>query len=351
MTDKWIVTGGCGFLGSNLTASLLADGCDVVVLDALIRVGGQENLQWLRGCAAKPKSGRLSFVQVDVRSRSDVDDAFAKHADGVTTVAHLAGQVAMTTSVERPRYDFEVNVLGAINILEAVRTRLHEAVVLFSSTNKVYGDLADIACDETPTRWALRDLPQGIPETRTLDFHSPYGCSKGAADQYFLDYHRMYGVQSIVFRHSSMYGGRQFSTFDQGWVGWFCQEAIRQRAEAADGKSVVPFTISGDGKQVRDLLVVDDAVACYRMAAMNPKAIGQAFNIGGGFEHNLSLLELFALLQDKLGHTPTFTRLPMRASDQKVFIADIRRAQAVFGWEPKVGVSEGVRRILTWLQK
>ena len=349
MGKTWIVTGGCGFLGSNLTANLLADGIGVVVVDSLRRHGATHNLLWLHQCATQAGSGRLTFVSADVRNRTDIDKLFDVHGTHVEAVAHLAGQVAMTTSIESPRYDFEVNVMGAINVLEAIRTYCPEAVALFSSTNKVYGDLTQLKHVETELRWTLRDFPAGLPESCGLSFHSPYGCSKGAADQYFLDYHRMFGLRTVVFRHSSMYGGRQFSTFDQGWVGWFCQEFLRQKREVSMAGKCAPFTISGDGKQVRDLLWIDDAVACYRQAVQTPKAVGQVFNIGGGMDNSLSLLELFKLLQASLDHVPVFTRVAERASDQRVFVANGLLAQTLLGWGPTVSAREGVGRMLAWL--
>jgi CDP-paratose 2-epimerase len=281
-----------------------------------------------------------------------VDDAFARHAEGATAVAHLAGQVAMTTSIERPRYDFEVNALGAMNVLEAVRERAPDAVAMFSSTNKVYGDLAALRHEETPTRWKLPDHPRGLDETAPLDFHSPYGCSKGAADQYFLDYHRIFGLKTVVFRHSSIYGGRQYATYDQGWVGWFCGEVLRQRREAAAGAAPRPFTVSGDGKQVRVLLHADDLVTCYgRAAAARERCVGRAFNIGGGMENSLSLLELFEALAELTGQRAAFERLPWRASDQKVFVADCTRAKAAFGWEARVTRGAGLARMLEWVER
>jgi CDP-paratose 2-epimerase len=352
VAEKWIVTGGCGFIGSNLAAALLEDGVDVVVLDTLVRLGSSDNLAWLEEKARRPGAGRLVHLRADTRSRTDVDDAFARHARGVTTIAHLAGQVAMTTSIERPRYDFEVNALGALNVLEAVRAFAPGAVAMFSSTNKVYGDLAQLRHVETATRWTLPDRPKGLDETAPLDFHSPYGCSKGAADQYFRDYHRIFGLQTIVFRHSSIYGGRQYATYDQGWVGWFCGEVLRQKREAAAGGPVQPFTVSGDGKQVRDLLHADDLVTCYRRAAAaRERCAGEAFNIGGGMENSLSLLELFQALERLTGRRPAFEPLPWRASDQKVFVADCARAKAFFGWEPRVSREEGLARMLRWVEE
>jgi CDP-paratose 2-epimerase len=351
MAEKWIVTGGCGFIGSNLAAALLEDGIEVVVLDTLVRFGSADNLAWLEEKARRSGAGRLVHLRADTRSRTDVDDAFRKHGKGVTAIAHLAGQVAMTTSIERPRYDFEVNALGAMNVLEAIRELTPDAVAMFSSTNKVYGDLAQVRHVEAPTRWTIPDHPRGLDEKVPLDFQSPYGCSKGAADQYFLDYHRMFGLRTIVFRHSSIYGGRQYATYDQGWVGWFCGEVLRQKREAAAGGTPRPFTVSGDGKQVRDLLHADDLVTCYRRAAGADRCRGQAFNIGGGMENSLSLLELLDELARLTGQKPAFERLPWRASDQKVFVADCAKAKAGFGWEPRVSRQEGLARMLRWVEE
>jgi CDP-paratose 2-epimerase len=338
--EKWLITGGCGFVGSNLAASLLDDGHEVVAFDNLSRHGSSENLAWLRQRAARPGTGRFTWVQGDTRSRTDVDELFERHAQGVTAVAHVAGQVAMTTSIERPRHDFEVNALGALNVLEAIRRWAPSAAVLFSSTNKVYGDLRQYRHEEAATRWTLPDLPHGLDESVPLEFHSPYGCSKGAADQYFLDYHRIFGLKTTVFRHSSMYGGRQFATYDQGWVGWFVEQVLKGAR----------FTISGDGKQVRDLLHADDLVTCYRQAAARIDACaGRPFNIGGGMASSLSLLELFAALERITGKKADFERLPWRSSDQKVFVADTRAAQAAFGWAPRVTQEDGLRRMVAWV--
>jgi CDP-paratose 2-epimerase len=341
MTEKWIITGGCGFVGSNLAASLLDDGHQVVALDNLSRVGASENLSWLRQRSATPGAGRFTFIHADTRDRADVEGTFEAQAAGLTAVAHLAGQVAMTTSIARPRLDFEVNVGGAFNLLESVRRFSPKAAVLFSSTNKVYGDLRQYRVVEEATRWTQPDLPHGLDESAPLEFHSPYGCSKGAADQYFLDYHRIYGLKTTVFRHSSMYGGRQFATYDQGWVGWFVQQVL-------EGKH---FTISGDGKQVRDLLHADDLVTCYRRAAAHIDACaGRAFNIGGGMASSMSLLELFAALERITGRKADFERLPWRQSDQKVFVADTRAAQAAFEWNTRVAKEDGLRRMVEWVK-
>jgi len=340
MAEKWLITGGCGFVGSNLASSLLGDGHEVVSLDNLSRLGATENLAWLRDQAGLPGKGRFTFVHADTRSRSDVDNAIERHSGALTAVAHLAGQVAMTTSLEQPRHDFEVNVGGALNVLEALRHFAPAAAALFSSTNKVYGDLSRYRHAEEATRWTMPGLPDGLDESAPLEFHSPYGCSKGAADQYFLDYHRMYGLKTVVFRHSSMYGGRQFATYDQGWVGWFIEQIL----------TGTRFTISGDGKQVRDLLHAEDLVTCYRSAAAKiDSCAGRPFNIGGGSANSLSLVELFAAVERITGKRASFERLPSRASDQKVFVADVRVAGATFGWAPRIGCEEGLRRMIEWV--
>jgi CDP-paratose 2-epimerase len=341
MTRKWIITGGCGFVGSNLAAALLEGGDEVVVLDSLFCRGSERNLEWLRSLG-----GRFQYQYTDTRNREDMEAVFADHGEGLFAVAHLAGQVAMTTSLERPRLDFETNALGALNVLEAVRKYAPGAVVLFSSTNKVYGDLPYIRCEERDTRYVLPDWPNGLDESISLDFQSPYGCSKGAADQYMLDYHRMFGLKTIVFRHSSIYGGRQFSTYDQGWIGWFCGKAIEMEEPAAH-----PFTISGDGKQVRDVLHADDIVRCYLLAAEQIKeCAGKAYNIGGGMGNSLSLLELFAMLEKMTGNRMKYVRLPWRVSDQKVFVADNSKARRDFGFEPQITKEEGLSRMLTWVR-
>lgn len=335
---RLLITGGCGFLGSNLAARAIARGDELLVLDNLSRTGARDNLEWLE------RQGKFAFRGDDVRSPEAVETAV--RGFGPDAVFHLAGQVAMTTSIEDPRADFEINALGSLNVLEAVRRHAPGAALLYSSTNKVYGDLEQYTYREEATRYACVERPDGFDEATPLDFHSPYGCSKGAADQYMLDYARIYGLNTVVFRHSSMYGGRQFATYDQGWIGWFCQQAIlARRGEAAE-----PFTISGNGKQVRDVLHADDVVDLY-FATLDhlPAARGQAFNIGGGMAHSLSLLELFGLLEAQLGVTLRYRRLPPRASDQKVFVADIAKAVERIGWTPRVGAAEGVGRALEWL--
>lgn len=333
-----LVTGGCGFLGSNLAAHGIERGDEVLVLDNLSRQGSADNLKWLES------TGKFEFRQMDVRDAEGLVAELRQFRPEV--VFHLAGQVAMTTSMSNPRLDFETNALGTFNLLEAVRKEAPEAAVLYSSTNKVYGDLLQYHYDETPTRYICREHPQGFDESIPLDFRSPYGCSKGAADQYILDYGRMFGLKTIVFRHSSMYGGRQFATYDQGWVGWFCQQALRQ--SKGDRES---FTISGDGKQVRDVLHAEDMVSLYFGAAAKiDNTAGNVFNIGGGISNSLSILELFSHLEEATGSRLHYTRLPAKASDQLVFVADISKINRITGWAPNVNPHEGLKRMMRWIE-
>lgn len=335
---KLLITGGCGFLGSNLAAHAIKRGHELVVFDNLYRSGSLHNLQWLRD------QGSFRFAHGDIRNANDVQRLVAEFCPD--TIFHLAGQVAMTTSIANPRMDFEVNVMGSHNLLEAVRLYAPDAAVLYSSTNKVYGDLEQFNYRETETRYECVDRPAGFDEATTLDFHSPYGCSKGAADQYMLDYARIFGLKTVVFRHSSMYGGRQFATYDQGWVGWFCQQAVATQ----NGTQKEPFTISGNGKQVRDVLHADDMIALYFSAVERINvARGNAFNVGGGMDNSLSLLELFSLLENLINVDLVFSQLPPRESDQRVFVADITKAKGLLGWEPKVNSRDGVRRMFEWV--
>lgn len=336
---RLLITGGCGFLGSNLAAHALECGDQLVIFDSLYREGSSDNLNWLKG------KGAFRFVHGDIRNQNDITRLVQEFRPEV--VFHLAGQAAMTTSIANPRMDFEVNVMGTLNLLEAVRLYAPEAAIVYSSTNKVYGNLEQYTYRETETRFECIDKPNGFDETTPLDFHSPYGCSKGAADQYMLDYARMFGLKTVVFRHSSMYGGRQFATYDQGWIGWFCRKAIEKKK----GILVEPFTISGSGKQVRDVLHVEDVKRLYFTAVDRiDQAKGQAFNIGGGMKNSLSLLELFALLEKLLDVRLVYTKIPWRQSDQKVFVANIGQAINLIGWEPQVDKSSGIKLMLDWLR-
>lgn len=334
---KYLITGGCGFIGSNLAAEVLRRGEELYVLDNLYRFGSDANLQWLRNL------GQFKFYPADTRNANDVETIIREVKPDY--IFHLAGQVAMTTSIVNPRLDFETNAIGMFNVLDSVRKYSPDTVILFSSTNKVYGDFEYLHFREESSRYVCEEYPLGFPESITLDFHSPYGCSKGTADQYMLDFHRIYGLKTIVFRHSSMYGSNQHATYDQGWIGWFCQKAL----EIKKGILTDPFTISGNGKQVRDVLHGQDVVNLYFKAKDVEAAYGQVFNIGGGIENSLSLLELFAMLENMLGIQMNYREINWRESDQKVFVADIQKAKKMIDWCPQVGKEEGIRKMLDWL--
>lgn len=335
---KYLVTGGCGFLGSNISSELLRQGHKLFIFDSLYRYGSCQNLEWLKS------QGEFHFIHGDIRNTNDVERIIREYQPDV--IYHLAGQVAMTTSIDNPRMDFEVNVGGSFNLLNAVRLYSPESAIIYSSTNKVYGDLEQFSYKETNTRYECIEKPNGFDESVNLDFHSPYGTSKGSADQYMLDFARIYGLRTAVFRHSSMFGGRQFATFDQGWLGWFTKKAI----EIKNGIAREPFTISGNGKQVRDLLYASDCVSLYLKAVDSIERIkGQAFNIGGGIENSSSLLELFIFLEKELNIKMNYKKLPPRKSDQKLFVSDIEKARKCIGWEPEVSKVQGIRKMIGWV--
>jgi len=335
---KWLVTGGCGFMGSNLADFLLSQGEDVTVLDNLHRAGSRNNLHWLRS----RHGNQWQFLQEDIRNPDALASVIRNNRFDV--IAHLAGQVAMTTSIEKPYEDFQVNALGTLNVLESVRLHSADTIVLYSSTNKVYGSLEHLRYRETETRYVLVDYPFGIDESLKVEGYSPYGCSKLCAEQYCRDYARIYGLRTVVFRHSAMYGSRQFATYDQGWIGWFCAQAI-----AVERGKREPFTICGNGKQVRDALHADDVVRLYQAAVAHiDRAAGSIYNVGGGVENSLSLRELFARLERWCDISLRYECLPWRAGDQKVFIADIRRVAQDLHWSPQVTIDEGLRRMLVW---
>lgn len=340
MEKKILINGGCGFLGSNLAAYGIEKGYQVTVFDNLSRTGAAQNLLWLRSL------GKFTFVHGDTRNKNDLETLIKENE--FDAVFHLAGQVAMTTSIENPYKDFEINTLGTLNLLDSVRKYSPHTSVFFSSTNKVYGELENYHYMETEKRYICSEYPNGFDEHVPLDFRSPYGCSKGAADQYMLDYHRMFGLKTVVFRHSSMYGSRQYATYDQGWIGWFVGKAI----EKYKNKHSMPFTISGNGKQVRDILHANDMIRLYYMALEQVDNVcGEAYNIGGTIEQSLSLLELFDMLNEMLGIELEYTLLPPRQSDQKVFVADVTKIQKKIGWIPKVTAYEGIADMIEWVKR
>jgi len=331
---RFLVTGGAGFIGCNYVHRLLGRGEQVVVYDNLSRRGSETNVAWLR-----EQHGAESFRMIagDVRNQ----DALAEATRGVDVVIHLAGQTAVTTSVIDPRSDFEDNALGAFNALEAARHAGTNPIFLYASTNKVYGGMEDVVVIERETRYAYRDFPFGISEAQPLDFHSPYGCSKGAGDQYARDYARIYGLPTVVFRQSCIYGLWQMGVEDQGWVAWFIIAALTGQ----------PITIYGNGKQIRDVLFVDDLLDAYDAAIAHiDVAAGQVYNVGGGPAHTMSVWAEFGpILERLMGRSIPVSYSDWRPGDQRIIICDIRKAERELGWRPRVGVEEGIRRLYEWV--
>ena len=329
-----LITGGAGFIGANLADRLIRQGHHVTILDNLSRRGTPRNVSWLESL----HGDNFDLIIGDIRDRA-LCNASIRDAE---VIYHLAGQTAVTTSVSDPRADFEINALGTFNVLEAARRSDHNPIVLFSSTNKVYGGMEDLEVVETNTGYSFKWLPAGIDETRPLDFHAPYGCSKGAADQYVRDYFRIYGLPTIVFRQSCVYGPRQMGVEDQGWLAWFVIAAVTGR----------PITIYGNGKQVRDLLYVDDLIDAFELAVEHiDVTAGQVYNIGGGADRAISVwMEFKPLLEQALGRdAPAPTLAETRPGDQPIFIANTARAARDFGWAPTVSPQEGISRLVDWV--
>jgi CDP-paratose 2-epimerase len=333
--NRYLITGGAGFIGSNYTDHLLEQGKQVTIFDNLSRRGADRNLAWLR-----EKHGAESFdLKVgDVRNPGALDDAVG----AASVVVHLAGQVAVTSSVTDPRNDFDINALGTFNVLEAIRKAGHKPFVIYSSTNKVYGETLEHKLVEQKTRYKYAKLPHGLPETQQLDFHSPYGCSKGAAEQYVRDYSRIYGIPSVVMRQSCIYGPRQFGVEDQGWLAWFVIAAVLEKH----------ITIYGDGKQVRDMLHVRDLIAAYDAAiSRRNKVGGKVYNVGGGPTFTLSIWrECGPMLEEMLGRKIPVSWDGPRPGDQKVYISDIRKAKKELGWAPKIPVEQGAGELVEWVK-
>ena len=331
-----LITGGAGFIGTNLAHRLLSLGLRVRILDNLSRRGVEQNLHWL----SQHKSALFDVKVGDIRNISEVEAAVR----GVDQVFHFAAQVAVTSSIVDPITDFEINARGTVNVLEAVRAQSRRPGIIFTSTNKVYGALQDIQLERDGSRYVPLDplKRNGIDETRPLEFHSPYGCSKGAADQYVLDFARIYDIPAVVFRMSCIYGPHQFGNEDQGWLAHFTIRAMDHSI----------LTIYGDGAQVRDVLFVDDLVNAFLLAQSRIREIsGCAFNIGGGPEHTVSLLELARTLES-LGMPILQIRTePWRTGDQRYYVSDFHRFQRATGWKPKVSVQEGIVRLCEWLDE
>lgn len=331
---KVLVTGGCGFIGCNLVNRLLSRGEDVTVFDNLSRHGSEKNAAWLAGLHGEA----FRLTRGDIRDAAEIRDA-ARDAD---TIYHLAAQVAVTTSVADPRTDFDINALGTFNTLEAARASGRNPIFLFASTNKVYGEMSDLAIVEGETRYCYRDI-SGFAEDQPLEFHSPYGCSKGAADQYVRDYSRIYGLRTVVFRQSAIYGIRQFGVEDQGWLAWFVIAAVLGR----------PITIYGDGKQVRDMLNVQDLIDAYDAAVRGiGRSVGQVYNMGGGPDRTISVWAEFGpMLEKLLGHPIPVSYGDWRPGDQKVCVYNVSKAERELGWKQQVSLQSGIEQLVTWVSQ
>jgi CDP-paratose 2-epimerase len=329
MKPKMLITGGAGFIGSNAALYFARRGWSIRVLDDFSRPGSEEN------AVALARDVPIEIYRGDIRRPEDLQTAM----DGFTpeAVLHLAAQVAVTTSVEDPRTDFEINALGTFNVLEAVRRLAPRARFLFASTNKVYGGLEGRRVELSNGRYRFAGGLAGISEEEALDFHSPYGCSKGAADQYVRDYGRIYGLRTCVVRQSCIYGTRQYGIEDQGWIAWFVIAALLDR----------PITVYGDGRQVRDVLWVDDLLDLYARCLEGP-GTAQIYNAGGGAERSVSVLEVLELLDDQLGRIVPRSFADWRPGDQKIFVSDNSKAGRELGWQPVVPPQAGMRRLIDW---
>ena len=336
MSHNYLITGGAGFIGCNYVERLIRRGENVTIFDNLSRKGTSKNLEWLRSTFGE---GKFDFIHGDVRDASALESA----VDGKDVIVHLAGQVAVTSSISQPRFDFEVNALGTLNVLEAARRSNNPPFVIYASTNKVYGEMENIKISETKDAYIYTNQPMGIPETQPLDFHSPYGCSKGAGDQYVRDYYRTYQLPTVVMRQSCIYGPHQLGIEDQGWVAWFVIAAVL-------GK---PITIYGDGKQVRDVLFVEDLLDAYDAAiAHRETAAGEIFNIGGGPTNTMSIWAEFGqYLQELLGQEVPVQYSNWRVGDQRLYISDIRKAQKELEWTPTYDIQHGLQCLYDWVMQ
>lgn len=329
-----VITGGAGFIGANLAHRLADEGHKVLVLDSLARPGVEQNIAELKRTHAR----NVSVEKVDIRS-----DAAADAVQEASAVVHFAAQVAVTTSIEQPVGDFDVNARGTLNLLEAARRSAEPPIFLFASTNKVYGDLSDLELERTELAYRPTDLnirENGVSESRPLSFHTPYGCSKGAADQYVLDYARTLGLSAAVFRMSCIYGPRQLGTEDQGWVAHFLIRAL-------EGK---PLNIFGDGWQVRDVLFVDDVTEVYARALQRPSAVtGRAFNVGGGPANAVSLLQVLNYIEQLLGHPIEINFADWRPGDQRYYVSDTRTIRKALALSPATPWTIGLASLNHWL--
>ena len=339
MKNRILITGGAGFIGINSARHFLNKGWEVDILDNFSRKGADLNVKWLLD---EYPSGNIKIIKADiVKDYLALCEAISK----VDVVLHLAAQTAVTTSIIDPRRDFETNAIGYFNVLEAVRNSKNRPIALYASTNKVYGCLGHYSVREMDKHYRFHHdeiHEYGIHEKENLDFHSPYGCSKGIADQYFIDYGRIYGLKTVVFRQSCIYGPYQFGIEDQGWVAWFAIATLLDKG----------LTIYGTGKQVRDILHVKDLVELYELAINNIETVsGKAYNVGGGPQNNMSLLNLIDMLESRSNKKINLKYAQPRAGDQPIFISDIRRAGKEMNWKPKHDISAGFENMMVWIEK
>ncbi len=336
MKKNILITGGAGFIGTNLAEYLLKEGNYVVVVDNLSRLGSDKNLIYLKSKTNANK--KLTFIKGDIRNFQQVKEIVRK----VNVIFHLAGQVAVTKSILNPREDFENNVVGTLNILEAARELAEKPIIVFSSTNKVYGEMNNLKIKEGKNRYDFLNSPKGVNENCLTDCFSPYGCSKGSAEQYVRDYYRIYGIPAVVFRQSCIYGPRQMGVEDQGWVAHFIISGIFDKK----------VTIYGNGKQVRDILYIDDLIKLYLKAVLNiNKTAGQIYNVGGGVENSLSLIELIDLLEKKYNIKLNVKFDEWRIADQKIFISDNSKIQRDLKWKPQINIDLGIQYLINWIKE
>ena len=334
MSKRILITGGAGFIGINTADYFLSKKYQVTLFDNLSRKGSEENLKWLKRTWGKS----FVFIRGDVVTDRKKLDTAVGAADAVI---HLAAQVAVTTSVQNPHHDFLNNAHGTMNVLEAIRRSPNKPMMIYSSTNKVYGNMEHAQVNLTEAGYRYVDYPNGVPTHAAIDFHSPYGCSKGAADQYVRDYARIYGLNTVVFRQSCIYGPHQFGVEDQGWVAWFVISGILNR----------PITIYGDGHQVRDVLYVDDLSRLYEMAIKNAKKMsGNIYNVGGGSNQVFSVLQTVKKLEHMLHKPMPHSFGDWRPGDQKVYVSDISKIKNDLGWEPQIGFDAGLKRLVQWAE-
>lgn len=333
MTKKVLITGGCGFIGTNAASHYLKKGYKVIAVDNLFRVGSKQNLEWLK------RKKNFIFEKIDIRNDKKLLGVFKKYKPNL--ILHLAAQTTMVTSVTNPREDFEINAFGTFNTLEAMRLGSPKASLIYSSTNKVMGELTNLPVIEKKKRYIFKNI-KGVSEKYPLDFHGPYGCSKGCGDQYAIDYARIYGLNTVVFRQSGIYGPHQFGIEEQGWLAWFTNAILFDKT----------VTIFGNGKQVRDVLYVDDLLRAFDLAFKHiKKTRGRAYTIGGGQKFSLSVWELFEILEKLASKKFNYKFGPWRPGDQKIYISDLTSAKRDFGWSPRFSPKEGVKRLYDWISQ